>query len=145
MKPLQSLVVLLLAVACFATLDSSVKYLSLGISVLMAIWWMTEALPLTVTALLPFLLEPIALDDRAYQADRLHPTGRYRPGLGLGKAKAEPQAVRRIRDREVEVLHEGNPSQGKRSHTVIITSHGAGPLLRWPHWSDRCRIMSFHR
>jgi ribosomal subunit interface protein len=31
---------------------------------------------------------------------------------------------------EVEVIHQGNPSQGKRSHTVIITSHGAGPLLR---------------
>ena len=31
---------------------------------------------------------------------------------------------------EVEIIHEGNPSQGKRSHTVIITSHGAGPLLR---------------
>ncbi len=31
---------------------------------------------------------------------------------------------------EVEVIHEGNPSLGKRGHTVIITSHGAGPLLR---------------
>jgi sodium-dependent dicarboxylate transporter 2/3/5 len=28
-------------------------------TVLMAIWWMTEALPLTVTALLPFLLTPL--------------------------------------------------------------------------------------
>ena len=31
---------------------------------------------------------------------------------------------------EVEVLHENNPRQGKQSHRVIITSHGAGPLLR---------------
>ena len=31
---------------------------------------------------------------------------------------------------EVEVLHEANPSQGKHSHRVIVTSHGAGPLLR---------------
>ena len=29
-----------------------------AMTVLMAIWWMTEALPLTVTALLPFLLVP---------------------------------------------------------------------------------------
>jgi ribosomal subunit interface protein len=31
---------------------------------------------------------------------------------------------------EVEVLHEANPHQGKHSHRVILTSHGAGPLLR---------------
>lgn len=31
---------------------------------------------------------------------------------------------------EVEIIHEQNPSQGKRSHKVVITSHGAGPLLR---------------
>ena len=31
---------------------------------------------------------------------------------------------------EVEVLHESNPRQGKQSHRVILTSHGAGPLLR---------------
>lgn len=31
---------------------------------------------------------------------------------------------------EVEVLHEGNPSQGKNSHRVILTSHGAGPLIK---------------
>lgn len=30
-----------------------------ALTVLMAIWWMTEALPLTVTALLPFLLVPM--------------------------------------------------------------------------------------
>ena len=31
---------------------------------------------------------------------------------------------------EVEVLHETNPQQGKRKHKVVLTSHGAGPLLR---------------
>ena len=31
---------------------------------------------------------------------------------------------------EVEVIHEGNPRQGKLSHRVILTSHGSGPLLR---------------
>ena len=30
-----------------------------ALTILMAIWWMTEALPLTVTALLPFLLAPL--------------------------------------------------------------------------------------
>jgi ribosomal subunit interface protein len=36
-------------------------------------------------------------------------------------------AIERI---EVEVLHEQNPRQGKESHRVILTSRGAGPLLR---------------
>lgn len=31
---------------------------------------------------------------------------------------------------EVEVTHEANPRQGKHSHRVGITSHGAGPALR---------------
>ena len=31
---------------------------------------------------------------------------------------------------EVEIIHEGNPRQGKLSHRVILTSHGSGPLLR---------------
>lgn len=31
---------------------------------------------------------------------------------------------------EVEVTHEQNPRQGKHSHKVAITSHGAGPSLR---------------
>ena len=31
---------------------------------------------------------------------------------------------------EVEITHEANPRQGKNSHRVVITSHGAGPLLR---------------
>ena len=31
---------------------------------------------------------------------------------------------------EVDVTHEPNPRQGKNSHKVVITSHGAGPLLR---------------
>ena len=33
------------------------------------------------TALLPFLLEPIALDRSAYQADNLHPVARAQPAL----------------------------------------------------------------
>jgi len=31
---------------------------------------------------------------------------------------------------EVEILHELNPRQGKRSHLVILTTHGSGPLMR---------------
>jgi ribosome-associated translation inhibitor RaiA len=31
---------------------------------------------------------------------------------------------------EVEVLHEANPQQGKHAHSVVLTSHGSGPLLR---------------
>ncbi|CAB4660442.1 MAG: ribosome-associated translation inhibitor RaiA [Actinobacteria bacterium] len=31
---------------------------------------------------------------------------------------------------EVEVIHEQNPRQGKKSHRVILTARGAGPLLR---------------
>ena len=31
---------------------------------------------------------------------------------------------------EVAVVHEPNPRQGKQSHRVILTAHGAGPLLR---------------
>jgi len=31
---------------------------------------------------------------------------------------------------EVEVLHEANPQQGKQAHKVVLTSHGAGPLIR---------------
>ena len=31
---------------------------------------------------------------------------------------------------EVEILHEANPRQGKNAHSVVITSHGSGPMLR---------------
>ena len=31
---------------------------------------------------------------------------------------------------EVEALHEANSRQGKNSHRVILTSHGAGPLIK---------------
>jgi ribosomal subunit interface protein len=31
---------------------------------------------------------------------------------------------------EVEVIHEANPRQGKRSHHVVVSSHGSGPLIR---------------
>ena len=31
---------------------------------------------------------------------------------------------------EVEILHEANPRQGNHAHHIIITTHGAGPLMR---------------
>lgn len=31
---------------------------------------------------------------------------------------------------DVEVVHEANPRQGKKSHRITLTSKGAGPLLR---------------
>jgi ribosomal subunit interface protein len=31
---------------------------------------------------------------------------------------------------EIEILHEANPRQGKKSHRVILTSHGAGPFIK---------------
>ncbi len=31
---------------------------------------------------------------------------------------------------EVEILHEANPRQGKHAHHIVITTHGAGPLMR---------------
>lgn len=31
---------------------------------------------------------------------------------------------------EVEILHETNPRQGKHAHHIMITTHGAGPLMR---------------
>ncbi len=31
---------------------------------------------------------------------------------------------------EVEVIHEANPHQGKHNHKVVLTTHGAGPLIR---------------
>ena len=49
-------------------------------------------------------------------------------------AQSKLQSVERFSVRidkvEVEVTHEQNPRQGKHSHKVVITSHGAGPLLR---------------
>jgi len=31
---------------------------------------------------------------------------------------------------ELEVIHESNPKFGKKSHKVVLTSRGSGPLLR---------------
>jgi ribosomal subunit interface protein len=55
-------------------------------------------------------------------------------------ADFEPIAVEKLQSMErfnvtidridVEVTHEQNPRQGKHSHKVVITSHGAGPSLR---------------
>ena len=35
-----------------------------------------------------------------------------------------------IEEIKVEIKHELNPSRGKSSHHVTLTSHGAGPFLR---------------
>lgn len=52
-RPLQGIILLLLAVACFATLDASAKYLSLGISVLTVIWfrYLFQALAMSAVVL----------------------------------------------------------------------------------------------
>lgn len=31
---------------------------------------------------------------------------------------------------EVEIVHEQNPRQGKKSHKIVIASYGAGPAFR---------------
>lgn len=31
---------------------------------------------------------------------------------------------------EVEVIHEQNPRQGRKSHRVTVSSHGSGPSIR---------------
>ena len=49
--------VVMLALPAPAGMESTAWHVA-AMTVLMAIWWMTEALPLTVTALLPFLLVP---------------------------------------------------------------------------------------
>ncbi|MBT8427436.1 MAG: anion permease, partial [Erythrobacter sp.] len=55
--------VLALVLAIFAPLPAGMGREALivaGLVVLMAAWWMTEALPLTATALMPFLVLPFA-------------------------------------------------------------------------------------
>ena len=78
-----------------------------SLTVLMAIWWMTEALPLTVTALLPFLLVPACgiMDANAIAREYYSPilflilggaflalaierVGLHRPGAGAAQARA---------------------------------------------------------
>ncbi len=49
--------VVMLALPAPAGMETTAWHVA-AMTVLMAIWWMTEALPLTVTALLPFLLVP---------------------------------------------------------------------------------------
>ncbi|WP_369026026.1 DASS family sodium-coupled anion symporter [Qipengyuania sp. RANM35] len=52
-----------LAVSIFAPLPAGMSreaFVTAGLVVLMAAWWMTEALPLTATALMPFLVLPFA-------------------------------------------------------------------------------------
>lgn len=52
-QPLQGIALLLLAVACFATLDSTVKYLSLSLPVLLAVWfrYLFQALAMSAVVL----------------------------------------------------------------------------------------------
>ncbi len=49
----------LAAVLALAPLDGPAMQATLGVGGLMAIWWMTEALPLAITALLPVALLPL--------------------------------------------------------------------------------------
>ena len=49
--------IVMLALPAPAGMETTAWHVA-AMTVLMAIWWMTEALPLTVTALLPFLLVP---------------------------------------------------------------------------------------
>ncbi|MGQ3100077.1 MAG: C4-dicarboxylate ABC transporter [Alphaproteobacteria bacterium HGW-Alphaproteobacteria-17] len=49
--------IVMLAMPAPAGMETTAWHVA-ALTVLMAIWWMTEALPLTVTALLPFLLVP---------------------------------------------------------------------------------------
>ncbi len=52
-----------LALACVLPVpagQSREALITAGLVVLMATWWMTEALPLTATALMPFLVLPFA-------------------------------------------------------------------------------------
>ncbi len=58
--------------------------------------------------------------------DRLHAAGRDRAGLPLREAEALPQAVRRLRHREVEVLHElGDDHQGRHTAGHQGDAHAA--------------------
>lgn len=54
---------LALAVGCLAPAPAGMTreaFVVAGLVVLMAAWWMTEAIPLTVTALMPFIVLPLA-------------------------------------------------------------------------------------
>ena len=54
---------LVLAVTAFAPAPAGMPdaaWLVAGLVVMMAAWWMTEAIPLTAPALLPFILFPLS-------------------------------------------------------------------------------------
>ena len=51
-------------------------------------------------------------------------------GIASEKLKALKRFAVSIDRVEVEIIHEQNPRQGKHSHTVILTTHGSGPLIR---------------
>ena len=50
--------------------------------------------------------------------------------MAISKLKSMGRFSVVIERMEIEILHEQNPRQGKASHRVILTSRGAGPLLR---------------
>ena len=57
---------LLLAVLVYAVMPADVDHaarLTAATAVLMGIWWMTEAIPIPATALLPLLIFPVLVDD----------------------------------------------------------------------------------
>lgn len=50
--------------------------------------------------------------------------------IATSKLKSLERFSVHIESIKVEITHEGNPSRGKSSHHVALTSHGAGPFLR---------------
>jgi len=51
-------------------------------------------------------------------------------GIVSTKLKALTRFNVKLERVEVEVIEEKNPRQGKHDHKVVITSRGAGPLIR---------------
>ena len=51
-------------------------------------------------------------------------------GIVSQKLKALARFNIKLERIEVEVIEEKNPRQGKHDHKVVITSRGAGPLIR---------------
>lgn len=53
----------------------------------------------------------------------------FRP-IATEKLKSLSRFHVEIESIKVEIKHENNPRQGKRSHVVTLTSQGAGPFMR---------------
>ena len=80
-----------------------------AVSVLMAIWWMTEAIPLAATALLPLVLFPL--------------TGVYRSDLQEGDAVV-------IRQAETGEMAEGTVASFAEDRVTVRTSEGSQSFPR---------------